>query len=116
MSAKLLSLDWENRKRRAQQEDELPIEFLRRMVAAFSFEHESLLDALPRVSAVLEYFDLWAIYDTDLLGGIAEVIEEGEDPEPYNSFVRRHKLNWRVYDAQAKEWVDPPQVKEGDDE
>lgn len=90
-------------KRLAQHEDETAMEYLRRLVNNMSFESESELDCLPNVEAVLEYFDLWKIYDTDFLEGIVTSIEDGANPEPYNAFVQKWDLGWNIFNA--GEWI-----------
>lgn len=79
-----------------QKEGETAIEFLRRVVEWLGCEYESVLTALPTVQAVLEYADLWTVYDTDLLDGIFAAIEEGDDPEPFLDFVAKYDLKWEI--------------------
>ncbi len=74
--------------------EETSMEYLRRVVNNMDMETESLLDALPSVNAVLEYFGLWETYDTDFMQGIEEGIEEGDDPAPLKKFIAKHKLDW----------------------
>lgn len=87
-----------------QQKDESAIEFLRRLVNWLNYEHESLLTDLPSVEAVIEYATLWDVYDTDLMVGIIEAIEDGEDPKPLADLIAKYKLPWTV-----------PSVKEPND-
>lgn len=79
--------------------DETPIEKLRRVAEWVSYEPESLLQELPSVEAIVAFFDLWTAYDTDFLQGIYEAIAEGASAAPYNAFVRKYKLPWRMLRA-----------------
>lgn len=90
-------------KRLGQHADETAYEYLRRVVNNLSFESNNELDCLPSVEAVLEYFELWTTYDTDLLEGIVCAIEDGANPEPYNSFVQKYDLGWNIFNA--GEWI-----------
>lgn len=85
-----------------QHPDETPIEYLRRIVHNLDYEQDSLLHALPSISSIIEYFELWSFYDTDLMVGIIECIEEGEDATPYNNFVLKYNLPWALY--KNNEW------------
>ena|SRR5690348_5459770 len=85
------------KKRISQHHDETAFQYLSRVVSNLKFEECSELDCLPSVEAVLDYFDLWTTYDTDLLVGIIDALENGEDPSPYNSFVKKHDLGWRLF-------------------
>lgn len=76
--------------------DETPMGYLRRLVNWCDMESESLLDDLPSVQAVVDYFELWHTYDTDFLQGIIECIHEGDSPKPYRAFVRKYKLPWET--------------------
>lgn len=89
----------------AQHADETATDFLARVVGAFSFEDGAVLDDLPSIEAALAFFGLWHRYDTDLLAGVEEAIEGGEDPTPYNAFVRRWGLPWALY-GDGK-WTEP---------
>lgn len=84
-------------KRRGQHDDESAIEYLRRAVSNCDHEPESLLEQLPSTDAVLDYFDLWAEYDTDFWSGILECIAEGDSPDKARAFIRKYKLpaSWR---------------------
>jgi hypothetical protein len=75
---------------------ELPIEYLRRLIQNVNYEPETLLQDLPSVQAIVEFFDLWEIYGTDFLAGIIECIEDGDDPKPYLKFVKKYKLPWQI--------------------
>ena len=83
-------------KRPGQQESETVMEYLRRAVQNLNHEPESILDAMPCVEAILDYFDLWHAYDTDFLEGIVEGINEGDDPKALNEFIAKWKLPWRL--------------------
>ena len=78
----------------ATESDETPTEFLRRLMTAMNYEHESILDDLPTTEAVIDYFKLWDVYNTEFLAGIEECIADGEDPEPLNAFIIKHSLPW----------------------
>lgn len=79
-----------------QQPDETAIEFARRVIGWLNHEEESLLDDLPSIQAVFDYAELWATYDTDLMVGIVEAIEEGADPKPLADFIAKYNLDWTV--------------------
>lgn len=79
-------------KRLGQHEDETPAEYLRRVVSNLGYEPESILDQLPSVEALLDFFDLWAAYDTDFWAGCMEAIAEGADPKAARDFVAKWKL------------------------
>lgn len=78
-------------------QDETSMEYLRRLVYNCDMETESLLDDLPSVQAVIDYFELWHTYDTDFLQGIVECIQEGDSPKPYVSFVKKYRLTWDTH-------------------
>jgi hypothetical protein len=79
-----------------QHKDETAAEYLRRIASNLNYENESLLDVLPTVQAVIEYFELWSVYDTDFMQGILESIEEGADPVPLENFVKKWNLSWTI--------------------
>ena len=74
--------------------DETAMEFLRRVVSGCDMESESLLDDLPSVKAIIEFFGLWHTYDTDFLDGIYECIADGADPKPLRKFIKKYRLSW----------------------
>ena len=82
-------------KRASQREDESAVEYLRRVISNCNYENEGMLEQFPCVEAVLDFFDLWAAYDTDFWSGIIECIAEGDDPEKARAFVRK----WNLGDA-----------------
>lgn len=87
--------------RLSQNEDESAIDYLRRVVSNLDYENESTLQQMPSVEAILDYYDLFYIYDTDLLVGILECIEEEDSAEyrkPMKDFIRKHKLPWLAGD------------------
>ena len=67
------------------------------MVGNCGYEQESLLEHLPTVEAVCDFFDLWSAYDTDFWSGVLECIAEGDDPKAALAFIAKHKLgkSWR---------------------
>jgi len=76
--------------------DEMPIHYLRRMVDVLGWEDEGILLQLKTTQAVIEFFDLWHVYQTDYWLGIITSICEGADPKPALDFIRKHGLNdWR---------------------
>lgn len=76
--------------------NETPVEFLSRLGSALNYEYGNILDQLPSVEAVIDYFKLWDVYDTEFLAGIAEALEEGDDPKPYLDFVAKYNLAWNT--------------------
>ncbi len=81
-----------------QHKDETPAEYLRRVVANIGHEREGMLDELPSVEAVLDFFGLWSVYGTDFWEGCLECIAGGADAEPALRFIRKHKLGLRWTD------------------
>lgn len=79
-------------KRTGQHDDESAAEYLRRVVNNINYESEGMLEQLPCVEAVLDFFDLWAAYDTDFWGGCMECIADGDSPAKARAFVRKWKL------------------------
>ena len=88
-------------RRISQHQDETAMEHLRRAVEWLNHEPESLLDDLPSVDAILDYFDLWTIYDTDFLQGVEEAISEGADPAPLLAFIKKYRLDRLDWDIEA---------------
>jgi len=81
--------------------DELAIEKFRRMASWLDFEYETMLQDLPSIAAIEEFFNLWAYYDTDLSDGIMEIIDDGANPIAWNMFVRKFNLDlkgWKVFE------------------
>jgi hypothetical protein len=87
---------------KAIKDGETPMEFLRRVVSNMNMETEGLLDALPSVEAVIEYFTLWKVYDTDFLSGIFESIADGQSPKAYNDFLAKYNLTQKWPEAQER--------------
>lgn len=71
---------------------ETAAEFMRRVVSWIDMEPESMLDQLPTVAAVVEYFGLWSVYGTEFFNGCLESIAEGEDPKPMLDFIDKYNL------------------------
>lgn len=84
-------------KRPGQKPNESAIEYLRRAISGCGYESENLLEQLPSVESVCDFFDLWHAYDTDFWAGILECIADGDDPAKARAFVRKWKLGqaWR---------------------
>jgi hypothetical protein len=85
-------------KRYGQLKDETAMEYLKRIISALDWETTSLLDSLPSTEAIIEFYELWVTYDTDLWYGILEEIESGKDPNPTLDFIKKYKLpkGWRI--------------------
>jgi len=79
-------------KHEGQHKDETAIEFLRRVVLNCDYEPESLLQDLPSVEAILDFFALLAVYGTDFWAGVLEGIYDGDDPRKARAFVSKYKL------------------------
>lgn len=95
----------------AQHKGETAIEYMRRVVNNLNFENESFLEDVTTISALVEYFELWSVYDTDLCEGIIEAIEfDGDDPKPYNDYVAKYNLPWFIFDKKKKQWVERKQA------
>jgi hypothetical protein len=73
---------------------ESAIEYLRRAVSWLNYELEDILQDLPTTQSILEYFELWTIYDTDFLVGIHDEIYAGADPKPLIDFIEKYNLKW----------------------
>ena len=81
-----------------QKKDETVMEYLRRAIGWLDREEESLLEDLPSVEAILEFFGLWEEYDTDFAQGCVDAINEGDDPTAWNDFVEKYKLDgWMTF-------------------
>jgi hypothetical protein len=83
----------------SQHKEESAIEYMRRIVHNLDYESENFLEDLKTIQALVDYFELWHVYDTDLYVGIIECIEEGDDPKPYNDFVAKYNLPWYRYEG-----------------
>lgn len=85
--------------------DESAADYLRRVVSSINYENDGRLDDLKTTKAVIEFFELWAHYNTDLWEGVLECISEGDRPGPALRFIKRHKLprSWRNEVAYAFE-------------
>ena len=79
--------------------DETAMEFLRRLIGWLDNEPENLLDELPTVESIIEYFGLWKTYQTEFLSGILQCIDEGDDPKPFKSFIKKWNLDWEPTQA-----------------
>lgn len=79
-------------------QNENAIDYLRRMTYWLDNEEDSLLDSLPTIESIVNFFELWEIYDTDFASGIVEAIELGQDPKDWNDFIDKYKLtNWKKF-------------------
>jgi len=76
--------------------DESAADYMRRIARNLDYEEESYLDDLKDIPALVEFFELWSVYGTDLMSGILICIGEGDDPAPLRAFIRKHKLPWRI--------------------
>lgn len=84
----------------ARHEHESAMEYLRRIVSNLDYEPESILDDLPSIPAIVEYFELFDTYGTDFMSGIEECILDGADPKPLADFIKKWELPW----TQPKDW------------
>lgn len=84
--------------RPGQAADETAFEYLARVVSNLRHETCALYDELPCVEAVLQFFELWHAYGTDLWSGVLEEIADGADPKPARQWARRWKQTDRVAD------------------
>lgn len=82
----------QTKNRPGQHDDESAFEYLGRATSWLAYEHGSLLRDLATVDAVLDFFDLWHEYGTDLWQGILECIADGDSPDKAMAFVKKHKL------------------------
>lgn len=79
-----------------QHENDCLEDIVRRLTNWFNFESQQLIDDLPHLGAVIEFWELvTAVYDTDTSEGAIELIRSGdESPAPWNEFVLKHGLKW----------------------
>lgn len=78
-----------------QHKDENAAEYLSRIASNMAFEKTDLLAELPTIASIVEYFELWAKYDSEYLEGIIEGIEyHGDDPKPFQEFCKKYNLKW----------------------
>jgi hypothetical protein len=89
----------EQEKRIGQRENESSIEWLRRAIGNCDYEHDAVLAMLPSTEAVLEFFELWHTYDTDLWDGIIEQIQGGEDASEALRFCAKYGLSDMMADV-----------------
>ena len=87
-----------------QHKGESAIKYMRRIVSNLNYESESFLEDMTTIPMLIEYFELWSIYDTDFCQGIIECIESGESAKPYNDFVKKNNLPWLIY--KGKQWTE----------
>lgn len=80
-----------------QHKQETAREYLRRIASNMDLEPCSLIDQLPTIASIVEYFELWDTYGADFLEGIHEAIAEGDDPAPLEAFVAKYKLGADVW-------------------
>jgi hypothetical protein len=76
--------------------NESAADYMRRIVANINSEQEDLLDDLPSIAAIVEFFELWSRYNTDYLEGILECIADGDSPKPLHHFIRKYNLSWKI--------------------
>lgn len=74
-------------------------DYMERIAAVLTMEDDNLVDSFPSIKAVVEFFELFDVYDTDLFTGIQEAIAEGADVKPLAEFIVRNNLE--------KEWDAP---------
>jgi hypothetical protein len=74
--------------------DETAVEYLRRAIHEVSYEREYLLEKLPTTESVLEFFELWDLYNTEFLDGCLASVAAGRDAYPLLRFNRKYKLGW----------------------
>lgn len=87
----------------ARKHDETAIEYMRRIVSHLDNEPESILEDFKTIHALVEFFELWAVYDTYYANGCQQLIESREaSPKAWNSFVKKYDLPWVTYTATGK--------------
>ena len=80
-----------------QHKHETAMEYMRRIVENLNYEPESILDSLPSVQAIVEYFELWDVYDTEYLSSILYgITEDDENPKPLQDFIEKWNLPWTI--------------------
>lgn len=80
-------------------EYETPFGTLQRLFNWFyQTEDGDVLDALKTLPMMIDYF--WLVtkhHDTSSFGEMVEGLLEGDDPNPYNQFIDRHKVEWSKF-------------------
>lgn len=68
----------------------------------FMFESQGLIDDLPHLGAVIEFWELvTGVYDTDTADDAMDIIKAGdESPAYWNEFVLKYGLNWVKFKTQ----------------
>lgn len=76
-------------------EDDSNFDILSKLNGWADFEDSNLIDDMPHLGAVIEYWQLVVeTYDVSLAQEMIESIYEGTSPfEPYNEFVDKYKLS-----------------------
>jgi hypothetical protein len=80
-----------------QKKGEAAIDYFRRIARWIDYETESYLQELPTIQSIIDFFELWAAYKTDLMVGVIECLFNGDDPKPYNDFIKKYNLPWRPF-------------------
>lgn len=78
-----------------QKPDESAYEFLGRVVKELGYEYAYITEGLPSVAAIIEFVELWDLYETEYFYGILEAIENGADPKPLKKFIKKYNLPWQ---------------------
>ena len=76
------------------QHEESAYDYLVRIVQALEYESGNIVDSLPSPQSIVEYFELWGKYDTELMDGIIKEIDAGADPKPLHEFIEKYFLLW----------------------
>lgn len=77
-------------------ENETAYEYFIRIKSALEYERTGLLDALPSIEAIVEYFELWGKYDTEFMAGMLAEIEAGANKKPLKDFIGKYQLGWNI--------------------
>ena len=75
---------------------------LNRVFNWFTFESQELIDDLPHLGAVIEFWELvTGVYDTDNAKDVVDIIKAGEEsPAYWNEFVLKYGLDWKKFKTQ----------------
>ena len=78
------------------EKDETAYEYFIRINSALEYERTGLLDAIPSIEAIVEYFELWGKYDTEFMEGMLAEIEAGADAKPLKDFIEKYQTGWNI--------------------
>lgn len=73
-------------------------ELIRHVMDWLDNEEEWIMDDFKCPEVLFEYFHLVSVeYDVSLMSEVIECLEEGDSPQAYNDFIKKHGVNWCMY-------------------